>query len=432
MTEQEQDFYQILQELAMYHGIFSTLWRLGVPRFDDTIPTSCVQFNKEGECIDFCFNQDFWDKLDNYARAFVICHECLHVILNHGIRSYKCQPKIANVALDLAVNHMLINEFGFDRTKLMNYEKYCWVDTVFTDKIVSANKNFEYYYSLLMKDALELGGIEIIDQHFDGDGDSTIPGAPGEGDGEIEDEVKDAIGDSLSSEEIENFKDKIRDDKPGGKGHVGEPLIPGNAPHTFVSKQKTQKIWENILLSIDKKVLHNYQSQFIFTNRRMVFLNRDFLLPNEYEVEDMNVEKPSVYLYLDCSGSCHYLKDQFFDLASTIDPKKYKVRLFARTTQVHEMTKLGPRQYQSNHVGNSDDYSSIERHLQKELKNGKVKCHPIVIHMTDGYDCSGHIVKPAKPDLWIWILSTNNKTWIPKECTNIYFLSDLQKQIKKT
>ena len=29
-------------------------------------------------------NPKFWDSLNYYNKAFVIAHECLHIILNHG------------------------------------------------------------------------------------------------------------------------------------------------------------------------------------------------------------------------------------------------------------------------------------------------------------------------------------------------------------
>ena len=46
------------------------------------------------------------------GKLFVICHEMLHIILNHGKRSKNTlsENKIAaNMALDIVVNHSLIN-----------------------------------------------------------------------------------------------------------------------------------------------------------------------------------------------------------------------------------------------------------------------------------------------------------------------------------
>ena len=83
-----EEYFQISDYLQDMHEIFYKFWNLSKPVFDDSLPTAGVYFNQDGEYIQFKFNSEFWAKLKtSYNRAFVIAHECLHVILNHGRRA---------------------------------------------------------------------------------------------------------------------------------------------------------------------------------------------------------------------------------------------------------------------------------------------------------------------------------------------------------
>jgi predicted metal-dependent peptidase len=172
-------------------------------------------------------------------------------------------------------------------------------------------------------------------------------------------------------------------------------------------------------------VIIKTQPQFVFKNRRMTFLDKKFMIPNEYDNEIKSVIRPDILLFLDCSGSCASIRGLFFDLAKTIDPKKYNVRLFSRTTEVREIFKDKEGKYKVPNIGGSDDFRCIERHIQRELQEGKLKKYPIVIHFTDGGDCSNIRVKPEKPEFWYWMLQGNNRRWIPKECKHIYGINQI-------
>ena len=193
--------------LEDFHGLFYQLWEMGYPRLTFSVPTAAVGFNKSGNQVDFMFNPMTWEKLDSYTRSFVISHECLHVMLNHGIRTKDCHlASLANIALDIVVNHMLVSKFGFNRASLdfsplteghlddkgnpiphKNAKGedivLCWIDTVFKDQAsnVSRNKPFEYYYHLLEQNVkiIEVAG-DVIMVICDMNGNSG-KGAQGEG-----------------------------------------------------------------------------------------------------------------------------------------------------------------------------------------------------------------------------------------------------------
>jgi predicted metal-dependent peptidase len=408
----QEEFYELMQELSIFHNVFLALWKMSTPIFVDHISTAAVSFDQDGKCLNFLFNPEFWDSIDPYTKSFVICHECLHVILNHGVRSKGAVPSLANVALDVAVNHMLVNNFDFDRSRIADWDTYCWVDTVFKEdkyNFVTVNENFEYYYDILSRTKIDISSLLLVDNH------DELPE-------EIQD-IIDEIKNQLSEEDIKDFQEKLDE---GGKGKIGENLITGTATDIFKEKEKkVAKFWDKVLKDIKVKEIIKTQSSFVFKNRRLANLNSSFMIPNEYETEIRGIIKPDIHLYLDCSGSCHNLRQLFFDLGKTIDPKKYNVRLFARTTQVKEMFKNKAGSYIVNAIGGSDDFRCIENHIQKELKEGKIKQYPVVIHFTDGGDCSGVMVEPEKPERWYWMLHGTNKQWVPKACEHVYDISQI-------
>jgi len=156
-----QEWSQITSGLELHHALFYQMWILGKPFFDTSIPTAGVSFDYNGDYIGFTFNPTFWKQLSLEEKRFIICHECMHVISEHGIRGINANdPNAANVAMDVSVNHSLVNNFNFDRNKLISKidfgqkdknsikelkDELCWVDTVFPGKNLPTNGSFEFY-----------------------------------------------------------------------------------------------------------------------------------------------------------------------------------------------------------------------------------------------------------------------------------------------
>lgn len=160
-----EDFFKLSRKLEDMHSIFYKFWEVGAPYFTYMVSTAAIGFdNKTGNFCSFVFNPMFWKWLgenvddENYTRLFIISHEMLHLILRHGLRAKDCdQKRLANVCLDIVINHLLINRFGFQREKVKGADSLCWIDTTFTDNPdykgpeVEENKHFAYYYLLAKK-----------------------------------------------------------------------------------------------------------------------------------------------------------------------------------------------------------------------------------------------------------------------------------------
>jgi predicted metal-dependent peptidase len=424
-----EEWYEISNALEPHHAVFYKLWQMGKPIFDERIPTACVQFDKEGQFVVFRFNPKFWQELDLQNRLFVICHEALHIVLNHGVRAIdaKINAQAANVAMDVVVNHTLVEKFGFDRKNIDNQENYCWVDTVFKDRepLPETDEAFEHYYNLFEKTYGD-GGM--------GDGEAgspqTVDDHSGMGqNGDDWGDVIDKLNEGLSDEEKETLKDTVKkhfqkpsdkssEDSPAGTDTGGQWVFAGGPK--AVKKQK----WETIIRNWAAKSMKESDrdvEQWARLNRRLTMLPREMILPSEMEVDDFYDEKNKidVWFFLDTSGSCWNLKDRFFTAAESLPEKRFNLRLFCFDTTVAETTLASRKIY----GGGGTSFWIIEDHIQKVMKNEKAQYPKAVFIITDGH---GDNVKPQFAKNWHWFLTQGgSKVYISKE-SNIYNLGDFE------
>ena len=138
------EFEDTIEFVKEKHSIMHAIMSIGYPVFSgENCPTACIEFDHSADRVRFVFNPDFWDSLSEENRGFVVSHEFLHVLLNHGERTQNLNPLYANIAADLSINHMLVERFRFSRNK--DLEGFMWVDKVFKAPFASTvptNKNF--------------------------------------------------------------------------------------------------------------------------------------------------------------------------------------------------------------------------------------------------------------------------------------------------
>lgn len=428
-----EEWLEISNELEPHHAVFYKVWQMGRPVFDENIPTACVQFDNEGNFILFKFNPDFWNSLDLYNKLFVICHEALHIILNHGLRAKdaKCNQQATNVAMDIVVNHTLVRGFGFSRKFINNSENYCWVDTVFKkhDPLPSSKESFEHYYNLFEQIEAENGfgagggsgheGLEgqpqTVDDHS---GLSKSSSDWGKVIDQLNEELTDEEKKTLESTIKKHFQkensekqnhDSFSDGgKEAGSGTGGVWVFASN------KKPKKKKKWETCIKKWALNAIKNDDfetEQWIKLNRRMTMLDRNLMIPSDMEIEErhQDLKKIDVWFFLDTSGSCWDLKDRFFGAAESLPQERFAIRLFCFDTQVQE-TNLKERKI---YGGGGTSFQIIENHISSLINKEKCKHPSSVWIITDGY---GDIVNPAHPKKWNWFLTENGyDRFIPKE-----------------
>lgn len=409
----KEEWDSLLKQIDDHHSLFYRLGQMGKPVLTTSIETASVSFDKGGDFISFNFNPDFWKECDTYKKLFVICHECLHIMLNHGIRTVNIHTNnrpAANTCLDVVVNHMLTRVFKFDKTKIKDWEKLCWVDTVFINddgtpkvlwpgylnQLIPDNETYEYYVNKLpVKDVYPL----TLDNH--------------EGLKECDfEDIIESVLDKLSDEEVielDNLLDEHQDRGTASGGLTASVNL---------KKIKRKKKWESVIKDWSIKTLaqvDKHYEQWARQNRRFTLLPQSMFLPSEMEIQELKSDKNKieVHFFLDTSGSCWDLKDRFFSAAESLPKKRFKIRLFCFDTKVKETNLESKTVY----GGGGTSFDIIEDHILKLMKEEKTPYPEAVFVITDGY---GNHVNPFKPTNWHWFVSGSGmntlKTLTSKEC----------------
>jgi predicted metal-dependent peptidase len=413
------EWKEICYSLMDHHSLFYKLGEMGKPILTESIPTACVTFDKKGNYFNFLFNPKLWNESTFYEKMFIVCHEALHIILNHGKRfKDSTNPQLSNIAIDIVVNHALVNRFGFVRENINKHEDLCWIDTIFKGKKInginiSEDENAEYYLNLMNKNIKKINSnVSLVDSHnFD----------------EFDSEVFDILDKELTDEEKQGLKKFF--DKHDDKNNQAGSVMGGKVHYAQGSKIQVKRKWETVIDRWARKIINNRDTnvdQWAKQHRRFVMLNEKLFLPSESEIEDLTFDnrKCNVYFYLDTSGSCWNLKDRFFAAAESLPKKFFEVKLFCFDTVVYN-TDSASKKISG---GGGTKFNILEENIQKLIESDKESYPDAVFIITDLY---GNAVNPQKPERWHWFVDGPSKSvfqnlkseYLPPEC-KVYSLND--------
>lgn len=461
-------YYKMAAELQDFHGIFYKFWQMGSPLFTKDLPTAAIQFerNGNGSPLRFLFNPNFWLSMDDYSRKFVVCHEMLHVVFNHGARMKDClSPGACNIAMDIVVNHALCEKFDFKREMTCLDDDGVWVEKVFPKEIVETDRSFEYYYAKLPKMSLK----DLLKQIAKNGGGKIVPCDDHSGLTQEElQEVMKELSDILSEEEKENLKDIIEksyqpSEKPKSLQDVDGEKNPGTETgesdsiksklnsqagtsaggfwkNITTNKVKKKKKWESVIKRwVGKKMMEDEKEvdQWVKQKPRYASIleKSDIFLPTEMDVNDdwKDREKIDVWMFLDTSGSCAELAPRFLTAAMSIPQGKmdrFNVRLFCFDTKVYPIDidlrkkDVTKKEFEAKLRGfGGTAFDILEIYIQGKIKEEKIKYPDGVFVVTDGY---GNNVNPYTPEKWHWFVTEGGIfTCFPKTC-NSYNLKDFE------
>lgn len=422
---------EFLDKLTQYHRLFYGVFELGEPLFTDEVDTAAVAFNTSTGKVDFLLNEDFFNNLNETERLFLVCHEALHVVFSHIERTKKFNLHLeySNIAQDIVINELLVNEFGFIRDELPITKNACFVDTVFSQSEIKAKKiflngSFEYYYNLLVEKAPKNIKVETIDQH-DYEDESGIRTEIPE---EVADSLVKAATDKMSNSEVKDMIESLNESMSDKLTHAGSSSL-GSIYGISLEKVNTHNRWEKLIknkIASLIKVDTRENETFVKKPRRLTCLQDDLFLPEFVENEHNSNDKFNIAFFLDASGSCISYKNQFFSLANSIPKDKFNINLYSFDTSVFKLDIKNPRVY----GGGGTSFGPIERAIQKDIlndKNFRGKYPDLVFVLTDGY---GDRVTPEKPKNWYWLMTEDYSNYIPKG-SNIVMLSDFKKNNAK-
>ena len=443
-----EEFCSLATGLEICHSIFYSLWGMVRPYYSYSISTASVRFDSSGNLIQMMINPDYFSTANEHTKLFIIAHEMTHVILYHGIRALDIDPaysQIANVAMDLCVNHMLVDSFGFHRGIIRDQEKFCWLDTVFEpEDMPKEYLTFEGYFTLL-KDKVDekIKELSLVDDHSSLS--SFSEGFGGNGSEQLSKEIAKTISRNNSKEEIKDFLDKIKEvkapkdnskptfTKPCSENNksfdtVGEPPIVGILSSVLMIKNvKIKPKWESVIKKWTSFILAEKEEyQWVKEDRRFSIVNKDSstIVPQMNENIEKVYEKIDIWFFLDTSGSCDHLRERFLKAALSLNPKKFNIKLFSRTTEAREVL---PGEVMTMNTGGSDSYQCMEDKIHEYLRDKKIKEYPhAIFHITDGHDCDPKIMTPLYPERWHFFLTPGRYTNRLPAKVNIYNLEDYE------
>jgi predicted metal-dependent peptidase len=433
----DEEFLVLSREMEKYHAVFYKMWSLGKPYFDNLTDTAYVRFDSTGKCFHFGINPKYWATLSFVEKQFIICHECLHVILNHGNRinnALKNNDKdefASNIAADIVVNELLLSQYGFNKEIFKNWKNFCFKDTVFKkNKNIPNNESFEYYFNLINKELDQIPNVPVL-----GNGQAEGQNVPQDGQSDIKDktliddhkgfnkdpnnynEAIEHLDKELTNEEKKDLKKIIESQEPTDKEAGTEAGFGWHFANVKIVKKRK---WENIIKNWAKtkisKAAKN-KEQWVRLNRRFFFMQNDnFILPTEMEIEEKEKDKINVWFFQDTSGSCSHLADRFFKAATSLPDNKFNVKLFCFDTKVYEVDIKEKKLYGFGGTSFNIISKYIDTHLKPKEK------YPFVFVVTDGW---GNTVDPAQPQKWHWFLSENYTYYIPPK-SKIYNLKNFE------
>ena len=412
------ELLKIAASLEDYHKVFYTFWEMSAIYFTEQIPTAAVRFDLAGGKPQLMFNEKFWNKHDHRGKLFIVCHECMHVLLDHGVRdgmSVKgATPELVNKAQDITINHMIVDLFNYDREDLLDWKNYCWIETCFTNPVtIKRNETFIYYLEKLIEDpkSAETGGPVTLDAHSDPSGGK--PGSdPASGGAEAEKKAREAAAGDLAKdldpkdlEGILKALPQAADGQAGTMAGVYEALINLKTKklklnfHTIIKKLKRTQV----------KYVEKDVDSFVRESRRFedVLQRRDVSLPGSHQVQGPLKDRLLTVLFMDVSGSCMQHFPKFEKIAAAFDAEReiFDLRAFAFDTSCHEiMPNVSLK------IGGGTNFGILEQEVLK-LEKEYHRYPDCVVVVTDG---EGTSVSPKIPSRWIWLLTPPGvKQYVP-------------------
>jgi predicted metal-dependent peptidase len=393
MLSIQEEVEQIVLSLDNYHSIFAAFWQYTSVVETEKIPTAAVAFDKENFSPQLLINPKFWNSLEDYDKVFILCHECLHVIYNHGLRAKKVEKAIggiqknkSNIAMDIVVNHGLVDNIGFNRNAISIQGSLVWLDTTFDEnelKTIEPNREYEYYYQRVHDDDEQesIDSHDFLESFEDYDGEAFIEN----------------VMDGLSQEEKQEIS-------------IGD--MPGDQKKKIQDQKLTNKRkWEDVVEAWTAKgvVVNDNWTRY---NRRLGSINTNFILPGKADNEEIG-GKAKIWFFQDTSGSCTSYTDFFFNASKTFPKDRFDITKFCFDTKTYKMEN-----------DELQGFGGTNFRCINDVVN-QAKVHPDAIFVfTDGY---GTHINPKMPERWYFFLfGSSTRDYIPRQ-SKIFSLQEFVK-----
>jgi predicted metal-dependent peptidase len=150
-NKQEKELQDICIKLinhssTCFYGLFLTEIN---KYFDKRIPTACLAKHPEAKIPVMLFNPDFWDKLTEKQRMFLVLHEVSHYIDTAFVMSieFGMESPIDNIAMDLSINSRLMEAYD----EQLEFIEGGQLPKLYPELKMEECKDSLYYYNILKK-----------------------------------------------------------------------------------------------------------------------------------------------------------------------------------------------------------------------------------------------------------------------------------------
>lgn len=394
-------------DLLLHYQFFGLiLAKLDVKLVNDNIDDAIAYTN--GKSI--CFIRDVLDKseLNIENIKFIICHEILHLLLDHLLRREDRNPIVWNYATDYLVNYMLKHNKNSKTLKVESIGEMpdcCLYDEQYNDQWWNAER---IYKDLMDKGGSKDGKLKIIDLSAkDNRGLKSDLHTSQNGKGEV------------SKEEAAYFASEICSNLDKG---CSKSDIPEGISRLINSLANINYNWKSILYRYIKRVMTQNNSTWKKPSRRSVAVKT--YLPKVTKTEYFKFT-----IAIDTSGSMD--KSDIDDVLSNIlsmcrQLDRFTLNIFTFSGTCHTDTlqtftekdifkKINNFEMKSNW---STDIGSAFNFVKS---NKDLYDSDLFIVMTDGIDYSIYDLKYNNP--LIWCICNNSEFKNPEGCSKAKIIS---------
>lgn len=311
----------------------------------------------------FYYNVGFVNKLTTKQAEFGFAHEVLHNVFDHMGRCESRDKKLANIAMDYAVNQICkddrIGEFP-TVIKVFQDNKYRgWAfEQIYEDLYENAQKI----------DISTLG--EMLDEHLDGDGDGDSEDQNGNG------------RPSYSKEELKKIRDEIKEAMISAAQAAGAGKVPAGVARLIKDFTEPKIDWREMLRMNIQSIL---KSNFSFSRPNRKSQMCGAVLPGM-----VNEETIDVCCAIDMSGSISdkQAKDFISEVKGIMDEyQDFKLQLWCFDTRVYNYEQFSGdnpddiMNYQVKGGGGTDFDANY-----KFMKDNEIEPKRFIM-FTDGWPC---------------------------------------------
>jgi predicted metal-dependent peptidase len=323
----------------------------------------------------FFYNRDFVNSLTVKQLEFLFGHEILHCAFDHMTRVGSRDRQLSNIAMDYAVNQILVDERIGEKITQVNicydpkYRGMAW-EEIYDELYEKAEK-------ISMEDLLAQLG-DVLDEHL-----KEEEGA-GEGDKEGEGDAKGKGRPRISKEDAQRIRDEIKEAMIQSAAAAGAGKIPAAIQRMIKDMTEPKITWRELVQQEIQSIVRNDYS-FQRVNRKS--MHSGAILPGMKEATTIDIA-----IAIDMSGSIGVDDAAVFlgEVKGILDQyEDFKINLWCFDTEIYNHKEISQdnahelEEYEPMGCGGTD----FEVNWEFMKENG---IHPKkFIMFTDGYPCGG-------------------------------------------